>query len=347
MPPPTPEPRFEVPPEYAEVYERAYRRAYEEGQGRLGSDEAADPVRRVRGRRGRRLSRSSRRATGVPRPAEWAPPWPGDHLGGDPDGASPDPEEAEPVPEEPQPTGHRARRRTRRSSVGAALGAVALALVLLTGAFALGRLSVGRVDVPGVPAAAPPAGQGSVSVVPLLPARAAETGLAGLQAALEPPGPYRGPVARLGGARAQATCAAPAARDARGRRVSYAPRNVLDGVAATAWLCRGSAVGQRLTITLPVTADVVRVGVVPGYAKTDRYPRNNRVTTVAWVFDDGTRVVQPLGDSRTDRSLRTLRIEPVRTRTVVLEILTLTRGANNNTAISAIRLDTYTSGGGG
>jgi hypothetical protein len=31
----TPEERFEVPPEYAEVYERAYRRAYEEGQGQL------------------------------------------------------------------------------------------------------------------------------------------------------------------------------------------------------------------------------------------------------------------------------------------------------------------------
>ena len=43
----------------------------------------------------------------------------------------------------------------------------------------------------------------------------AETGLAGLQAALEPPGPYRGAVARLG-ARAVATRAAPADRDARG-----------------------------------------------------------------------------------------------------------------------------------
>jgi hypothetical protein len=123
--------------------------------------------------------------------------------------------------------------------------------------------------------------------------------------------------------------------------VSYAPRNVLDGVAATAWLCRGSAVGERLTITLATASDVVGVGILPGYAKTDRYPRNNRVTKVAWVFDDGTRVVQSLGDSRTDRSLRTLRIEPVRTRTVVLEILALARGAKNNTAISAIRLDTY------
>ena len=316
MPPPTPEPRFEVPPEYAEVYERAYRRAYEEGQGRLGSDEGTDPARRLRGRRGSR---------------SWEP------------GRVRDVEPATLVEtDELRPArerhSHRAGRRAGWPS--SAPGLVLVAVMLLAGSFVLGRLSAGVVDVPGA-AAGPPAVRTSVSVVPVPPVRAAETGLAGLQAALEPPGPYRGPVARLGGARALATCAAPAARDPRGRRVSYAPRNVLDGVAATAWLCRGSAVGQRLTITLPVTADVVRVGVVPGYAKTDRYPRNNRVTKVAWVFDDGTRVVQTLGDSRTDRSLRTLRIEPVRTRTVVLEILALDRGAKNNTAISAIRLDTY------
>jgi hypothetical protein len=123
--------------------------------------------------------------------------------------------------------------------------------------------------------------------------------------------------------------------------VSYAPGNVLDNLLATAWLCTGSGVGQRLTITLTTTSDVVRVGLVPGYAKSDRYPQNNRITRVAWVFDDGTRVVQSLRDSRTNRSLRTLRIEPVRTRTVVLQILAVARGTKDNTAISALRLDTY------
>ncbi len=124
--------------------------------------------------------------------------------------------------------------------------------------------------------------------------------------------------------------------------MSYAPGNVLDDLLATAWLCKGSGVGQRLTITLARTSDVVRVGLVPGYAKSDRYPQNNRITRVAWVFDDGTRVVQ---------SLRRLQDGPLpcarsgssrcaRAR-VVLQILALARGAKDNTAISAMRLDTY------
>ncbi len=424
MPPTTPEQRFEVPPEYAEVYERAYRRAYEEGQGQLSSSEVADPVRRIRSRRGARLGRAARRAAPQSRAPLWAQQWPGQEAdpdsdldsdperdpqsdrpstpgsdpGGEPgaapveadDEAAPEVEAPdqpvartvevdEPVraaaaparsalenptqPREPVPVvvvnpdelglqntdrhGHRARRRAKRSSAAAIIGLTLLALVLVAGSFVLGRLSVGRVDVPGVPAGAapaapaPPAVQSPASAAPQAPVRAIETGLAGLQAAMEPPGPYRGAVARLSGLRAGATCTAPADRDSRGRRVSYAPGNVLDGVAATAWLCQGSGVGQRLTITLPVTTDVVRLGLVPGYAKSDRYPKNNRVTRVAWVFDDGTRVVQTMDGSKKNRSLRTLRIDPVRTRTVVLQILGVARGAKNNTAISAVRLDTY------
>lgn len=343
MPPSTPEQRFEVPPEYAEVYERAYRRAYEEGQGQLSSNEVADQVRRVRGRRGSRLSRTSHRPMEQPRDEQWTQQWPGHDDRAD---ATP---QREPVPvvvihpDEPgahDRQGHRAERRRRRSSIAVALGLVLLALVLVPGSFVLGRLSVGRVDVPDVTAGAPPGGRASAGA-PVIQVGAVETGLAGLQAAMEPPGPYRGAVSRLSGARADATCAAPADRDPRGRRVSYAPGNVLDDRLATAWLCKGSGVGQRLTITLTTTSDVVRVGLVPGYAKSDRYPQNNRITRVAWVFDDGTRVVQSLRDSRTDRSLRTLRIEPVRTRRVVLQILGLARGTRDNTAISALRLDTY------
>lgn len=344
MPPSTPEQRFEVPPEYAEVYERAYRRAYEEGQGQLGSDEVADQVRRIRGRRGSGLSRTSHGPMEQPRDEQWTHQWPGQE---DRAVAAP---QGEPVPvvvvqpDEPDGArdrqGRRAERRRRRSWIAWALGLVVLALVLVPASFVLGRLSVGRADVSDVTAGAP-GGRASAGAAPVVRAGAVEAGLAGLQAAMEPPGPYRGAVSRLAGARADATCAAPADRDARGRRVSYAPGNVLDNLLATAWLCTGSGVGQRLTITLTTTSDVVRVGLVPGYAKSDRYPQNNRITRVAWVFDDGTRVVQSLRDSRTNRSLRTLRIEPVRTRTVVLQILAVARGTKDNTAISALRLDTY------
>src|SRR6186713_2682406 len=82
MPPSTPEQRFEVPPEYAEVYERAYRRAYEEGLGQLSSGEDAQPPRgsslsRPRGRRGSRLSRASHRPMEHPRDDQWTHQWPG------------------------------------------------------------------------------------------------------------------------------------------------------------------------------------------------------------------------------------------------------------------------------
>jgi hypothetical protein len=280
-----------------------------------------------------------------PRDEQWTQQWPGHEDRADA------PSKGEPGstvvgdPDEPSATrdrqAHPVERRRRRSSIAWALGMVVLALVLVPGSFVLGRSSVGRVDVPDVTAGVPQGGRATAGAAPAVYAGAVETGLAGLQAALEPPGPYRGAVSRLVGARADATCAAPADRDARGRRVSYSPGNVLDGLLATAWLCKGSGVGQRLTISLTTTRDVVRVGLVPGYAKSDRYPQNNRITRVAWVFDDGTRVVQTLRDSRTNRSLRTLRIEPVRTRTVVLQILALARGTRDNTAISAVRLDTY------
>ncbi len=396
MPPTTPEQRFEVPPEYAEVYERAYRRAYEEGQGQLSS-EVVDPVRRARGRRGSRLSRTSHRALAQARAPQWAQQWPGQESDpdeardepptGDPSASAVEPVETrepgdlaievfstpfaddppvvEPTetrrpearreavppvvvdPDEPGQSmsdrqGRRAKRRSRTSSVAWVLGVLLLALLLAASSFALGRMSVGRVDVPGLPAAAAPAARAPAPAAQSpVSARAIETGLAGLQSAMEPPGRYRGGVARLSGLRARATCTAPADRDGAGHRVSYAPRNVLDGVPATAWLCKGARVGSRLTITLPTTTDVVRIGLVPGYAKLDRYAKNNRITRVAWLFDDGTRVVQRMDGSKKNDSLRTLRIDPVRTRTVVVQILGLARGAMNNTAVSAVRLDTY------
>ncbi|MCW2758880.1 MAG: hypothetical protein JWO46_2626, partial [Nocardioidaceae bacterium] len=51
----TTEQRFEVPPEYAEVYERAYRRAYEEGQNQLNGLHPEVTPRRLTGR-GKRIA---------------------------------------------------------------------------------------------------------------------------------------------------------------------------------------------------------------------------------------------------------------------------------------------------
>lgn len=99
---PKPEQRFEVPPEYAEVYERAYRRAYEEGQGSDGRP-AGDP------------------APGRPGPEQrWGIPQ--QRSGSKP------------------PSRHRANRPAgslRRPLIGA----VAALVALLGGAFLLGRTS--------------------------------------------------------------------------------------------------------------------------------------------------------------------------------------------------------------
>ena len=65
---------------------------------------------------------------------------------------------------------------------------------------------------------------------------------------------------------------------------------------------------------------------MPGYAKTDpqsgadRYGENNRLTRVRWVFGDGDSVVQNLDGSPDTRGVQTMRIPPVETDSVVLEL---------------------------
>jgi hypothetical protein len=349
MPPSTPEQRFEVPPEYAEVYERAYRRAYEEGLGQLSSGEDAQPLRgsslsRPRGRRG---SRGSRAAPTAP----WSSPGTSSGPTSGPGTRTvrtrrPSASRGRTVvghPDEPRrhprPTGPPVERRRRRSSIAWALGMVVLALVLVPGSFVLGRSSVGRVDVPDVTAGVPPGGRATAGAAPAVYAGAVETGLAGLQAALEPPGPYRGAVSRLVGARADATCAAPADRDARGRRVSYSPGNVLDGLLATGGCARARAWGQRLSLSLDDdSATVVRVGPsCPDTAKDRPLPADNRIPGWPGCSRRHPCGAVPSATPGRTRSLRTLRIERVRTRTVVLQNPGAGEGIQETTpAISAV-----------
>ena len=89
--------------------------------------------------------------------------------------------------------------------------------------------------------------------------------------------------------------------------------------------------GQTLTLTLAEPAEIGEVGLVPGYAKTDprsgadRYAENNRITRVRWTFSDGSSVVQELDGSATNRSLQSIRIPPVDSDTVSVEVLASTR----------------------
>lgn len=140
---------------------------------------------------------------------------------------------------------------------------------------------------------------------------------------------------------------APDGVDVAGNPVSFAATQMTDGDPATCWRMAGDGSEQTVAITLPDEAHLTEVGLINGYAKTDRengqvvdwYERNRRITAVTWRFDDGTTVSQDLTDSR---ELQTLTVD-VTTSTVELTIDSVTRPARgpagrNYTAISELSL---------
>ena len=155
---------------------------------------------------------------------------------------------------------------------------------------------------------------------------------------------YQGATEAVAVGAATGSCEAPPSVDAAGNAIRYAPVNSYDGDLSTAWRCNGDGVGQTLTLTLAEPAEIGEVGLVPGYAKTDprsgadRYAENNRITRVRWTFSDGSSVVQELDGSATNRSLQSIRIPPVDSDTVSVEVLASTRGPRNTIAVSEVRL---------
>jgi hypothetical protein len=70
-------------------------------------------------------------------------------------------------------------------------------------------------------------------------------------------------------ASASASSTAPDSVDDAGNPVSYEAANVLDDNTSTAWRVAGDGRGVTVTLTLPATAHLTKVGLVPGYAKID------------------------------------------------------------------------------
>ena len=313
----SPEQRFEVPPEYAEVYERAYRRAYEEGQGTLGSALVDVPQPPVRGKRAaipeQRTPRRSER-TGTP-----------ERQGGA--------RARRPGAEEGEPVGRRrGRRRGRRADRRAGstllplLGLGGLVALMLVGSFILGRVTATvepGTEQAGVAGATASATQGLTSSTT-----------------------YDG-ATRLARVSAVTTgCTAAPGTDSTGRRVTYDVRNVVDGDPETAWRCDGVATGQVITFQIEQPTKIVQVGIVPGFARSDpstgadQFAAFNRITKVAWILSDGVTVEQDLGDDPLDRSLRTLAVPPTVTGTVGLKILDVSQGDQDATMISTVELYT-------
>ncbi len=155
---------------------------------------------------------------------------------------------------------------------------------------------------------------------------------------------YRGAVAPVAIAGANASCRSEAGVDAAGNRVTYPANNMLDGALSTAWRCDGDGRGVKLSFSLRHPQRIAQVGLVPGYAKTDpyngadRYAENRRISKVRWSFDGRAWVEQTFRTGRFDRGMQTMRIPPVRASRVTVTIEGSSPAARNTVAVSTVNL---------
>jgi hypothetical protein len=241
------------------------------------------------------------------------------------------------------------------------LGVIGLALSLILTAFFVGRGLAGDTEEASEPAApAPRSDADSLAEAavggelrtgqPRSPGASPSRSAGPSSPATAPGGrlvgePYAGPVRPAAVRGASASCVAEAGVDSGGNRVGYGPGHMLDGAASTAWRCNGNGRGVTLEFRLNGPQRIAEVGLVPGYAKTDpfsgadRYAENRRISTVRWSFDGGSWVEQTFDTGRSARDLQTLRIPPVRTRSVRVTVRDSAPGSSRNTvAVSTVRL---------
>jgi protein kinase-like protein len=90
------------------------------------------------------------------------------------------------------------------------------------------------------------------------------------------------------GVQVTASRTAPSSTDGAGNVVTYVPANVVDGRVETAWRAPGDGRGVTLTLLFDNPVDVARIGLIPGYAKSDpatgvnRFDQNRIVQTVRY-----------------------------------------------------------------
>jgi serine/threonine protein kinase len=81
---------------------------------------------------------------------------------------------------------------------------------------------------------------------------------------------------------------APSSTDAAGNVVTYVPANMIDGDVGTAWRTPGDGRGESVTLIFDNPISVVRIGLIPGYAKTDpqtgvdRFRQNRIIESVEY-----------------------------------------------------------------
>lgn len=234
--------------------------------------------------------------------------------------------------------------RIRESRLFAPVLIVLAGALLVGAAYGVGRVVGGGQQDEAVPASGEPAATGKAAEEPE-PESEEQSGEPKASTTPKAEKAWAGKLAKARLGALATSCTMPSGRDSAGRRVSYRAANVRDGKPRTAWRCAGDAVGEKIRIALPGGVAVGRVGLIPGYAKTDhrsssdRYAENNRITRVRWILSDGVTVEQTLDGSPTNRSLQTMRVPRTKTGRVTLEVLEVTPGPRGTTAISEIRID--------
>jgi len=100
------------------------------------------------------------------------------------------------------------------------------------------------------------------------------------------------------GVQVTASHTAPSSTDAAGHPVSYLPSNVVDGDVQTAWRVPGDGHGETVTLIFDGPVDIVKVGLIPGYAKFDpetganRFEQDRIITTARWLIPGMPPVIQ-------------------------------------------------------
>ena len=135
---------------------------------------------------------------------------------------------------------------------------------------------------------------------------------------------------------ATASCTSAPGQDSAGNPFTYEPDKAIDGRPDTAWRCDHDGAGQTLTIRFPGTVSVRKIGIVPGFAKTDpydgtdRYPQGRRISAVRYSFDDGSEIPQQLNVDPSFRGVQSVTFQPKNTTGVTITILASVPGIPTN-----------------
>jgi len=141
------------------------------------------------------------------------------------------------------------------------------------------------------------------------------------------------------GVQVTATHTAPSSTDGSGNVVTYLPKNVIDGDVESAWRAPGNGHGERITLAFDGPVSIVRVGLIPGYAKFDattgvnRFEQDRIVTEVRYLIPGLPPTVQHFKPQPFPQYVR---LSATASR-ITIEIVGTTKPAGKNyTAISEI-----------